>query len=114
MEHRHGRRKNLFLYLDIIDRHNGHLLGHVGDLSEDGLLIISEHKLAVGTQLDVQIKLPDGEGFSKTRLDLSVEVRWAKPDLNPDLQCIGCQFTKLDENDLPLIEQVAQLLSFDG
>ncbi|OQW95546.1 MAG: hypothetical protein BWK79_02110 [Beggiatoa sp. IS2] len=114
MKTRHPERKHLCLYLAIIDQHTGGLLGHLGDISKNGIMIIGDKPLLPKQIRDVSIKLPDFEEFSKRTIDIKVEVRWTKPDTNPDLFCSGCRFLEIIKEDLLLIEQAEEVLGFDG
>ncbi|MDM8545502.1 PilZ domain-containing protein [Candidatus Venteria ishoeyi] len=114
MEHREQRRKNLFLYLDVFDRETGRLLGHLGDISDEGLMIIADHAMPLNVLRKLRIRLPEDEDFDQDHLDAEVETRWTAPDINPELHCTGCLFIEISNADLERVEKVSQLLSFDG
>ncbi len=114
MEHRDTIRKHVFLYLEIFDRDTQQLLGHLGDISHDGLMIITERTLPLHERKNLRIKLPDSEEFTEAYLDVQVETRWIAPDANPEIQCIGCLFTHVNPADEALIRQVGEVLSFEG
>jgi hypothetical protein len=113
MEIRHQQRKHLFLYLEILEQGTHRMLGHLGDISDQGMMIIAEHPLPLFTTLKIQIRLPDSGEFAKPFITVTVETRWAKRDVNPDLHCIGCRFLDLSEDDVPVVKQVGELLSFE-
>lgn len=113
MEHRTKQRKHVFLYLDVYDQITGQLLGHLGDISNEGLMIIANQPLPLHLRQAVRVKLPEGE-FSKSFIDLDIETRWTAPDVNPDLHCIGCLFVEISPEDEELVDAVGKLLSFDG
>ncbi len=113
MQTRHQQRKHLFLYLEVLDQDSGKMLGHLGDISSQGMMIIAEHPLPLYQTLKLRLNLPDTGEFSKNYLNITVETRWTRPDINPQLHCIGCQFQEVAEDDLPIIEQVGALLSFE-
>jgi c-di-GMP-binding flagellar brake protein YcgR len=113
MEHRGGDRKHLYLYLDVEDRRTGALIGHLGDISPGGIMIITENALPLHHEYYVRIKLPEEE-FNAKYLDVKVETRWQKPDVNPELQCIGCRFTHIDADDVTLVEALGKFLTFEG
>jgi len=106
-------RKNLLFYLDVIDARTHKLIGHVGDISNDGMMILAEHPLFISDIKHVIIKLPDLEEFNQDSIDAMIEVRWTNKDTNPQLHCIGCHFLKLSNADNAIISEVAQLLGFD-
>lgn len=108
----HPTRKHLLFYLDILDLHTGQLLGHLGDISLDGLMMITDHPMRLNQVRDVLIKLPDGEGLTASSIEAEVEVRWTRPDMNPNLHRIGCRFLKISSQNRELIEQVEKLLGW--
>ena len=108
-------RKQLFIYLDVLDQETHEKIGHLGDISPDGIMIITEQPVALNSIKAIRIQLPsDLEEFSQEYLDCVVDARWTKPDFNPKLHCIGCRFTKISDEDLPLIEQLQDVLGFDN
>jgi hypothetical protein len=77
-------------------------------------MIITEKPLALNSISAISIQLPDFEEFSKKFIDCVVDARWTKPDFNPKLHCIGCRFTKISAEDLPLIEELQEVLGFNN
>ncbi len=112
MEHRHKQRKHVFLYLDVYDQEKGQLLGHLGDISNEGLMIMMDQPLPLQVTRKIRLKLPEGE-FTKAFIDLEVQTRWTAPDVNPDLHCVGCLFIDISPEDQELVEAVGNLLSFE-
>ncbi len=112
MEYRNRERKHLFLYLDILDRKTGEIIGQLGDISSGGLMIITTHDIPLHIIKHLRIRLPDDENFDHPHLDIDVETRWAKPDINPELQCIGCQFLEISPRQHTLIVEIEQWLTF--
>lgn len=115
MEHRTGQsRKHLFLYLNVFDRKSGQLLGNLGDISQGGIMIITPNSLPLDEEREIRIKLPEDEEFTTEYFDVKVETRWQKPDVNPELHCIGCRFLDTSVYDDELIEKLVALLTFEG
>ena len=113
MEHRHKTRKHLFIYLKIFDQHTGELLGHLGDISKEGMMIIADAAFPLQQQWDVRMVLPDDRAFSQKFLDLQVQSRWSAPDVNPEFHCTGFLFINKAENDFTVIDKVINLLTFE-
>lgn len=112
MEHRHHERKAMLLYLDVLDRERNHLLGHLGDISDEGLMLLNRQALPLYQHIPARIKLPKDEGFEQDFIDVEIETRWSAPDANPEFQCTGCRFLNLSADNLVLVKQVEALLSF--
>ena len=113
MEHRHKSRKHVFLYLKVFDQHTGQLLGHLGDISNEGMMIIADGAFSLHQQLDIRIQLPNSEEFSQKFLDIIVQSRWSAPDVNPELYCTGFLFVDASEADFIVIGQMIDLLTFE-
>ncbi len=108
-------RKELLFYLNILDENTHDPLGHLVNLSNEGMMIIITDKpssFQKGDVKNVSIQLPDFDEFTKKFINLQVEVRWMKPDNNPKLYRIGCYFVKINSDDLPIIKQVQDVLGF--
>ena len=112
MQDRQTERLALVMYLDVTDAETGSLLGHLGDISPEGMMYLSQSPAPLGKTRQVRIELPDMDGISAQTLTVTVETRWNKPNINPEWHCNGCRFVDLDSSLLPLIEKVAHKLSF--
>ncbi len=107
-----SQRRNLLFYLDILNQETHELLGHLGDISKDGIMIIAEKPIAYNSIKNISIQLSDFEEFDQESLEARVEIRWMKADSNPNLQRIGCKFVEIDPDDLPIIEEIQEILGF--
>ncbi|MCK5716807.1 MAG: PilZ domain-containing protein [Thiomargarita sp.] len=107
--------RNTFVFnLDIFE--NDELLGQLGDISENGLMMIAEKPFQYNKFKKVRIALGESENFerfSQDFLDVDIEVRWMKPDHNPRLQRIGCRFLNLNAENLPLIMEIQNFLNLN-
>lgn len=110
MENTHPTRKHLLFYLDILDVQSGELLGHLGDISLDGLMMVADQPLPLQQVRVILIKLPEDEELTESSIEMKIEVRWTRPDLNPNLHRIGCQFVDISEKNRAIIQQVEQIL----
>jgi c-di-GMP-binding flagellar brake protein YcgR len=106
----HSSRKHLCLYLEIIDRHSHELIGNLLDISNEGMMFITDKPIPPKQLKDVRIKLPDFEEFPKKSIDVILETRWTKPDVNPNLHRVGCHFLKITPADLKLIKRAVEEL----
>ncbi len=117
MTNQHGsrtRRRKLLFYLDIIDQETHKLLGHLGDISKDGIMILTEKPIQFENVKRIKIQLPDFKEFTKKYIEVEVDKRWEKPDSKPNLYRLGCRFIKLNEEDVPTLEHVQEVLGFNS
>lgn len=97
VDKRRQKRRHLIYYLEIFERKIGRALGHLADLTSEGLLLLTEEDggLAPGQALDLDIRLPEVPGLQSEKLYVKAVVRWTGLDKNPALHCAGCQFAPL-------------------
>ncbi len=110
-ENRRGARRTVFYYLEIIDMSNGSPLGRMGDISREGIMILTEKALPVRKNYRISIKLPPERVFPSETLNIEIRTMWTKPDVNPSLFCTGCSIIgALPEKDAV----IARLIEFYG
>ncbi len=114
MNTRQDERMPLMLYLDVLDAHGGERLGHLGDISPHGLMLITHHPLELGREYPIQIDIPDSVPVGRESLQMRIVPRWEKPNLNPAQICMGCQITDLTEKLQEEILMLSQYLGFDA
>jgi hypothetical protein len=88
---RSSDRRGVIYYLDVRDQHTGEEIGRIGNISQDGVMLLGSQRIPQGKRLDIIVALPDNQNFPERTLSLSVEARWVKPDFNPSIFCTGCR-----------------------
>jgi len=114
-ESRGAPRRHLFYYLEVLDKATGASLGRLGDIHDDGVLLLASGSLRVGIRFVMSIQLPEPIGRGRGTLDLEVEVRWSRKDASGNLYQSGCSFISLSQADREYIEELVQRIGFsDG
>ncbi|WP_296263252.1 PilZ domain-containing protein [Pseudomonas sp. UBA6562] len=75
-------RHELRRVLEVFNRITGYSLGYLGNVSESGLMLISELPLMVGPDFELQIRVPlkgGGEQF----INLTASCVWCQEDETP-------------------------------
>lgn len=108
MEHRRHNRIPLVTPLIVLARPDNLHIGYVGDISEEGVLLILQNPLEMGQAMDIRIHLPAGSAYS--HCDAQVEARWHQTNINPDLQCVGCLFKAIDAAELAELVHIADAI----
>lgn len=103
---RRSTRKQLFFDLEVKERRTRRKLGHLVDITAEGLLLLSTRAFEKGQKLDVVIKLPDLPGLRGERLGGTAIVRWTGHDHNPALHCAGLQFEGLDAKAQAVVDML--------
>lgn len=114
MEKKRSTRRHLLFYLEVYNQHSGELVGHLGDISNAGLMLVGERPLPLNKVFDLNIRLPDLEEFIESGLEVRVETRWTHPDSNPDFHCTGCLLLDIAPEDESVIEQIQEVLGLDN
>ncbi|MDO7899305.1 PilZ domain-containing protein [Pseudomonas citrulli] len=79
---RHIVRQQLPYFLKVFNGVNDKPLGFLGNVSQDGLMLISHLPLMVGGDFDLLLKLPADEGPS-LNIRLKATCLWCREDVTP-------------------------------
>ncbi len=106
---RRSPRKGLVYYLEVRDDRTGMLLGHLADLSPEGLRLVSVCPTVVGRLVQLRIVCPEdlhvgGDIF------LPAICRWCARDINPDLYAAGFQFLEPSPAELDRLTMLMERL----
>lgn len=74
-------RHQLPYYLKVFNRITDKPMGYIGNLSLDGLMLISQLPMLVGARFDMCLKIP-GAGALRA-IDFSGNCQWCREDVTP-------------------------------
>jgi len=112
---RSTNRRKMFYYLEAKDAECHTILGRIGDVSENGLLMLTEMPLELHSRYRIEIQLPESLSIDQKTLTVSIAVRWIKPDHNPAISCAGCQIVDPGEQGQDIIQSLIEYYAFsDG
>lgn len=94
MSERRSVRKRVSESLQVIDFMTGAPLGRIGNLSTDGLMLISPRALAERHVYQVQFPLP-GALPSAARLDVGIQSLWSEAASGEHSHWTGCQIISI-------------------
>ena len=104
-------RHQLPYYLKVYNRHTGRAMGYMGNVSDVGLMLISELPLLVGPVFELQVKIPSVEGEPKL-IDLSAQCLWCHEDATPRHYDAGFSLFRTPPEYGQLVEALKQYFSF--
>jgi len=110
---RSEKRRNLIYYLEVYDNESSELIGHVVDITNGGILIISESMLELKKIFSLKIILP----FTITEIDsiiFNAECVHCAVSQNKSHFDIGFKYTSLDEPFLTIINKLIQEYGFSN
>jgi hypothetical protein len=111
------KRKNLFqemrklkrfiLYLNIIERTSGKLLGYTGNIHHQGLMLVSKHEIPLIIDIPVLVQVPGEEGI-KSEIPLIINGIWNQMNMNPHFYNTGCQIVDPSSEVIDAIDELAK------
>ena len=113
-EKRKHKRVNLFYYLEIIDNKTDKSLGHLVDITPEGLMMISEEEIPTGKEFHLKMLLPETAYGNKKAISFKANSRWAKRDVNPAFFASGYQIVDIGPVESETITSLIDNFAFKG
>ncbi|CAN2040904.1 PilZ domain-containing protein [Candidatus Magnetomoraceae bacterium gMMP-15] len=108
---RSQKRIHLIYYLRVFNTENDQLLGHLVDITTEGLMLISESPIKKDIDFNLRMVLPETIEGSKI-IHFQAKSIWCKKDINPDFYDTGFQFTKVSSEQIEIIERLIKEFLF--
>ncbi len=109
----HEHRNYLSQYLYVKDEKADAVLGYLGDISEHGLMFITQLPVSVGATVDIVIENNiEGDGEIPLSARAKIKTVWKKPNLNPEMTCIGCALLEIDSEELKILKSLVSQIAF--
>lgn len=80
-------RHQLPYYLKVFNRITDKPMGSIGNVSLDGLMLISQLPILVGARFDMRLKIPGQHGMHF--IDFSANCQWCREDVTPGIYDSG-------------------------
>lgn len=112
-EQRRRKREQSLYYLPVFPVGNDEPLGRLVDITPEGLMLICEVAVAVGSHYQLNILLPQELGEATT-ISCRAECRWCRPALNPDFYDAGFRILETSDRNRSLIDLLTTHFSFSG
>lgn len=110
MDRRKYERRHLIFYLRIFDE-NDILLGYLLDISEGGILMMSENDIPEGKELKLKLKLPKEINEGDT-LQFKGVVKRVTKDINENFYDIGLQIVEKDKKYSEILHKLIEFCGF--
>lgn len=104
-------RHQLHDYLMVYNRNTLREMGSIGNISANGLMLISAVPVLIGAVYNMRIILPDGEGGDRY-LDFDARCHWCKPDVGPEFFDSGYSIVNAGHGIIDLVELLRDYFSF--
>ncbi len=107
---RSHKRRPLYYYLPVLNNEDDSLLGRIGDITTDGMLLLSPAKIPDNTEFSLSIIVPPEAKLDSRELHVTGRVQWSRPDFNPEIHLLGIQFITISESTKAQIETLLDAL----
>ncbi len=105
------KRRHLIFYLRVWEPTSNRMLGHVVDITPEGLMLISEQPIAVGEELQLEVRLPDTEGALQPMRFRAV-CRWSDKDINTAFYDSGFEFLERGAEEMETLRTLVEAYGF--
>jgi len=111
-ENRSLKRWHLIYYLRIFDQDTGSLLGHLVDISTEGMKMVSEMPIPTEKEFHFKMEVPL-EHSTAEELLLGAYSLWCNRDANPDFFATGFRLVNPERAAIRVISALIEELSFN-
>lgn len=105
-------RHQLPYFLQVFNRITDKPIGFLGNVSENGLMLISQLPMMINVDFELCLKVPTAQGEFQT-IDLTATCLWSHEDVNPQHYDSGFRVQNASEEYRQLIDALLQYFSFD-
>lgn len=105
------QRQQLPYYLKVFNRITDKPLGYIGNLSCEGLMLISQWPLLVGARFDMRLKIPTADGNWRP-IDFHASCQWSKEDVTPGSFDSGFHLDAPPAEFVELVEALRDYFAF--
>ena len=105
-------RHQLPCFLQVFNRLTDKPIGFLGNVSQDGLMLISQLPMMVGVDFELRLKMP-GPDASVHVVDLTATCLWSREDINPQYYESGFSVSPAPLEYGQLISLLSHYFSFD-
>jgi hypothetical protein len=110
-ERRKHERHNLSYYLTVSDEQSQRVLGHLMDLSAQGMMIDCKEPLPTGLNLNLRLELTENIA-DRAFIPFVARIKWCRVDpIQPFLYNAGLEVVSIDPQDMKIFEDIAEKYS---
>ncbi|VAX09037.1 hypothetical protein MNBD_GAMMA26-2259 [hydrothermal vent metagenome] len=106
------RRRHLIYYLRVWDMANNEVLGHIVDITTEGIMLISDQQIELNKEYDLEIRWNDAEGDAKT-IRFKAESCWSHLDINTSFHDTGFHLIEATPEVLDPIHELIDEYGFN-
>ena len=105
------KRIHLIYYLRIFDNNSGKNIGHLVDITTQGIMMISEKPIQAGQDFSMRMQLP-AVITGREEIEFPAHCLWCKKDINPDFYVSGFKINTITPQEAKTITALINAYSF--
>jgi hypothetical protein len=110
-ERRKSKRRSISYYMRIVDVGQNQMIGHLADITVEGLKIDSQKPIPVSKEYRLRI-YTTSDVADKEFIEFMARTRWCEIDpLDPGLYNIGFQILKIAPHDVEIVQHIVDKYS---
>ena len=106
------KRRHLIYYLEVYDEDSDKFLGHLVDITTQGIKLVSKKPIETEKIFSLRMNLPEGY-FDDKVLTFKAKSLWSGNDVNPDFFDTGFMAPNLDPKAKETITDLVNQLGFN-
>jgi len=108
---RHIERHQLPYYLKVFNRITDKPMGYIGNVSLDGLMLISQYPMLVNARFDMRLKIPGRDGRVHN-VDFGACCQWSREDVTPGTYDSGFSLVAPPSEYVEMVDALRSYFSF--
>jgi len=109
-EQRKHQRRHLIMYLKVYDVEANQLLGHLGDINPEGIMLVSEAPIETNKEFHLKMLLP--REYTDQPFEFKARSLWCRNDINPIFYDTGFELLDQRNKDFVFIRELIEELGF--
>lgn len=105
------KRRHLIYYLRVFSMPGAELLGHLVDITPEGVMIIGEKPVPAEQDFVLHMDLP-AEIMGKESIEFKARSRWSRKDVDPTFYGTGFQLVDVSAEDVRIIKRLIKDFGF--
>jgi len=110
--HRQLKRWHLIFYLRVFDNNTGELLGHLADLTTEGVMLVSDQDIPVGKDYVLKMEYPERDNRKQGSIILNAHSLWSNPDINSQFYDNGFKLIDPSAESVTILRELIDELAF--
>ena len=107
-EHRKNNRRKVNYYMPVVDVNSGEIFGHLNDISPQGLMIDTKHKLTNSSVYHLSMET-SADIASTPSIDFKVRVKWSQNDwIQPFIFNVGMEIVEISPQASEVLKNIQE------